>query len=168
MTNHPSDPAPELAPPLAAPSPFQDPTIAPRSRQAAWRFGARQKTNGVAWGLWGASFFVLLIPLHGFYLGRILQSVLRGVMSVGALMIFYGSYIAFFFTATSQLDAGSTSLPVPGPLIWVGFAVAAALGIACLIWWIVDATRMGRRLEAINERIRQRVADEHGVGPWSF
>ena len=122
----------------------------------------------MAWGLWGASFFVLLIPLHGFYLGRILPSVLRGVMSVGALVIFYGSYFAFFFTATSQFDEGSTGLPAPGPLIWVGFALAAALGLACLVWWILDATRMGRRLEAINEQIRQRVADEHGVDPWSF
>lgn len=183
MTNHPDDdeqhpaappsPAPaHPAPPYPAPShptaQLLDPSVPPGVRQAAWRYGARQKSAGLAWGLWGGSFFILLIPVHGFYLGRILQSVLRGLMSIGAMVLFNVTYFAFFFAATSQFDEGTTGFPTPGPLTWVGFALAAALGLACLIWWIIDATRMGRRIEALNERIRQDVADEHGVAPWSF
>lgn len=146
------------------PMPPMDPAVV----QAGWRYSARSKNQGLAWGLWAGSALIGMIPLHAFYLGRIKQGILRTALLIGPLALVFISYFAIFvwaFKASDDADAPPPAVFVP---IFASWGLLLLAGLVAFIWWLVDAAKMNQSLEAADEKVRREIAAEHGVDPWSF
>ena len=148
----------------AQPMPQMDPAVV----QAGWRYSARSKNQGLAWGLWAGSALIGLIPLHAFYLGRIKQGILRTALLIGPFALVFVVYIATFAWAFNVSDDTDTPPPAVFIPIFASWGLLLLTGLVAFIWWLVDAAKMNQSLEAADEKIRREVAAEHGVDPWAF
>lgn len=147
----------------AQPMPQMDPAVV----QAGWRYSARSKNQGLAWGLWAGSALLGLIPLHIFYLGRIKQGILRTALLIGPFALVFVVYIATFALAMNADLEGQDPVRLMMP-IFIAWGLLILAGLAAFIWWLVDAAKMNQSLEAADEKVRREIAAEHGVDPWSF
>lgn len=140
-----------------------DPALA---RQAAWRFSARNKNNSAAWIMWALAPFVVGVQIHDFYLG----SIGRGLIKIGLMVLGWGLFMVGYVSWIVSIPTTgySDEVPPPGPLFLTGIIVSILCFLALLVWWIVDAFRMTRRIEAQNDKTRQQIAGELGIDPWSF
>lgn len=134
--------------------------------QAAWRYSARRKNDTAAWLLWIGGPFLIGIPVHDFYFG----DISRGLAKLGLLVLIFVSFIGGGIASAifaSQTYYSSSSSGLPG-LFMAGMLVAGLCFLALTIWWIYDGVTMSRRLENTNDRIRQEIAAEQGIDPYSF
>lgn len=135
--------------------------------QAAWRFSARRKNDTAAWLLWIGGPFLVGLPVHDFYFGDIAKGLAKLGLLVLIFVSFIGGGIASAVFASQSYGSASSSAGVPGGLL-IGMLLAWVCFLALVIWWIYDGVTMNKRLESTNDRIRQQIAAEHGINPYSF
>lgn len=133
--------------------------------QAAWRFSARRKNDTTAWLLWIGGPFLVGLPVHDFYFGAIGRGLAKIALLVMIFVGFFAGAIGGAVLTAQSSSASSAAMPVG---LLVGLLVAGACFLAVVIWWIYDGVTMSRRLEQTNDRIRQEIASEQGVDPYSF
>lgn len=150
------------------------PGIALQHRQASSRYAARAKRPALAWALWILGPFMLHAPIHDFYLGAIGRGLLKLALSTIAWGSFVVAYVIFSLTYAEGRDTaepgsvGDPAIAGPGPIFWALLILAAVIGLAVVIWWILDGITMSRRLERLDRELREELSREHGIDPWSL
>lgn len=133
----------------------------PAQLQAAWRFSARRKNETAAWLLWIGGPFLVGLPIHDFYFG----DIGKGLAKIGLLVV---SFVSFFVgMIITGIAAESNASAAPVGLV-IGLGLAGLCVLASIAWWIYDGVVMSRRIESKNNQIRQEIASEQGIDPWSF
>ena len=137
-----ASPPARTEPTSAAAQPSQP--MGPEVVRAGWRYSARSKNQGLAWGLWAGS-----------------------ALLIGPFALAFVVYIATFALAMNADLEGQDPVRLMMP-IFSAWTLLILAGLAAYIWWLVDSATMHKSLEAADEEIRRKIAAEHGADPWAF